>query len=278
MPVPWPRGDDTKLEYQQDNPKRPGSVSYDRYEQYKSSKTLREAKANGAGSADFTHDYNKGLLKILPNQDGEAASSSAGGTAASKQPARSTAKSAPTAKPKAKSSADGKSLAEASPKAAAQRSSWTSEAADAPQTSTGTNGKSSAEIKGSPSGSKRKLDATGTTPAESSTAASSSSSSAAPQKLDTKDCWLFLPSMRAHIVEFRDTATVQEAQAAQDASKKARTVAAVSGHGKGKDRQRKMFGLRSMRNRKEEKKDKKHKKHKKDKKDKKEKKKKGKFW
>eukprot|EP00929_Paragymnodinium_shiwhaense_P120989 TRINITY_DN93088_c0_g1_i1.p1 TRINITY_DN93088_c0_g1~~TRINITY_DN93088_c0_g1_i1.p1 ORF type:complete len:586 (+),score=160.41 TRINITY_DN93088_c0_g1_i1:129-1886(+) len=70
----FPDGDDTRLEWQLDNPKKVGSTAWELYERYKNSKTVREAKANGCRTADFNHDRSKGFLVILPKDfAGEAA-------------------------------------------------------------------------------------------------------------------------------------------------------------------------------------------------------------
>lgn len=55
---------DTEIEYEQNNPKQPGTKSQERYEQYKSARHVRDVKAKGATWADMTSDFDKGFLKI----------------------------------------------------------------------------------------------------------------------------------------------------------------------------------------------------------------------
>ena len=50
----------------QTNPKAPGSKSWQRYELYKGSRTILEAKENGCTLSDFRHDHTHGHLKIQP--------------------------------------------------------------------------------------------------------------------------------------------------------------------------------------------------------------------
>jgi len=57
-----PAGDDP-VEFLQDNPKRAGSDSHKRYEQYKSAKTPNEALQLGAVKGDIPNDFNKGFMK-----------------------------------------------------------------------------------------------------------------------------------------------------------------------------------------------------------------------
>lgn len=52
-------------QWQQENPKSVGSLSYQRYEKYKGSTTVREAKKNGCSGTDLKHDYARGFLQIL---------------------------------------------------------------------------------------------------------------------------------------------------------------------------------------------------------------------
>ena len=54
--------------YQQDNPKRPGSKSAERYERYKLATTLEDALSRGASRDDVRWDYKRGFLRI-PDPD-----------------------------------------------------------------------------------------------------------------------------------------------------------------------------------------------------------------
>lgn len=62
----FPDGEDTRIAFQQENPKRPGSTSHDLYEKYKTGRTVREARLKGCRQVDFTNDLKKGFLQILP--------------------------------------------------------------------------------------------------------------------------------------------------------------------------------------------------------------------
>ena len=50
----------------QSNPKAPGSQAWNRYELYKGSLTILEAKEKGCTLTDLRHDYGRGHLKIRP--------------------------------------------------------------------------------------------------------------------------------------------------------------------------------------------------------------------
>mmetsp|Transcript_45549 Transcript_45549/g.103446 ORF Transcript_45549/g.103446 Transcript_45549/m.103446 type:complete len:202 (-) Transcript_45549:185-790(-) len=52
-----------EIVYLQDNPKRMGSSSYDRYELYKTAQTVAQAMALGAIKGDIAHDWKRGFLK-----------------------------------------------------------------------------------------------------------------------------------------------------------------------------------------------------------------------
>ncbi|CAK0841494.1 unnamed protein product [Prorocentrum cordatum] len=82
--LPLPDGEDPHG--RKENPKRNGSLSYERYELYKGSKTVQEARENGAIRADFENDYKKGFLKIVKRSGAAVAAE---------------AKAEPNAKPKA---------------------------------------------------------------------------------------------------------------------------------------------------------------------------------
>lgn len=56
--------DQTKIWYAQENPKRPGSGSRDRYESYKHATTVGEALQMGSYKADLKHDFNRGFLHL----------------------------------------------------------------------------------------------------------------------------------------------------------------------------------------------------------------------
>ena len=52
----------TKVKFEQENPKTPGSKAYQRYDKYKSSNTIGEATHQGANWQDLTVDFEKGWL------------------------------------------------------------------------------------------------------------------------------------------------------------------------------------------------------------------------
>ena len=54
----------TKVKFEQENPKTPGSKAYQRYDKYKSSNTIGEATHQGANWQDLTVDFEKGWLTI----------------------------------------------------------------------------------------------------------------------------------------------------------------------------------------------------------------------
>ena len=56
----------TRISFRQDNPKQQNSKARERYEKYKSARTIRGAKQKGAKSQDILNDYEKGFLKIVP--------------------------------------------------------------------------------------------------------------------------------------------------------------------------------------------------------------------
>eukprot|EP00933_Yihiella_yeosuensis_P069681 TRINITY_DN7649_c0_g1_i1.p1 TRINITY_DN7649_c0_g1~~TRINITY_DN7649_c0_g1_i1.p1 ORF type:complete len:269 (+),score=59.41 TRINITY_DN7649_c0_g1_i1:116-922(+) len=55
-------GDDEPILFVQENPKRSGSTSWDRYEAYKKGKTVKEAMQLGAAKGDILHDWKKGFF------------------------------------------------------------------------------------------------------------------------------------------------------------------------------------------------------------------------
>ena len=54
----------TKVKFEQENTKSPGSKAYQRYEQYKGSTTIHDATQNGAQWQDITVDFEKGWLVV----------------------------------------------------------------------------------------------------------------------------------------------------------------------------------------------------------------------
>jgi hypothetical protein len=58
---------ETKIEFEQSNPKRPDTLSFERYEVYKTSKTIGEYAEKNPGKcrADFENDHAKGFITIL---------------------------------------------------------------------------------------------------------------------------------------------------------------------------------------------------------------------
>jgi len=60
-----PLKEDDRIEYSQDNPKKAGSDSYNRYEKYKKAQTVKEALELGAAKGDITHDFKRGFIKRL---------------------------------------------------------------------------------------------------------------------------------------------------------------------------------------------------------------------
>jgi len=59
---------DSFVRFNQVNPKRSNSSAARRYEDYKSARTVREALALGALSADLQHDFKKGFMVTLPDE------------------------------------------------------------------------------------------------------------------------------------------------------------------------------------------------------------------
>ena len=59
----------TQIQFTQDNPKKPGSKAWDRYEAYKGTTTIAQAIEKKAGWQDLTADFEKDFLKI--NQEME---------------------------------------------------------------------------------------------------------------------------------------------------------------------------------------------------------------
>ena len=59
----------TQIQFAQENPKKPGSKAWDRYEAYKGTTTIAQATENKAGWQDLTADFEKGFLKIMSEMD-----------------------------------------------------------------------------------------------------------------------------------------------------------------------------------------------------------------
>jgi len=58
-----------KIEWiRKDNPKRPSSKAFARYEKYMNSKTVKDYLENGGLTADLKYDEKKGFLKVLPQK------------------------------------------------------------------------------------------------------------------------------------------------------------------------------------------------------------------
>jgi hypothetical protein len=55
--------DSEPIKFDQTNPKRAGTDACDRYEKYKSAKTIREAMALGAAKGDISNDVSRGFCK-----------------------------------------------------------------------------------------------------------------------------------------------------------------------------------------------------------------------
>ena len=56
---------DVRIRVQQDNPKRPGSLSFRRFEAYKAATTKGELISLGGTSSDFSHDVDRGFIVVL---------------------------------------------------------------------------------------------------------------------------------------------------------------------------------------------------------------------
>ena len=53
----------TQIQFAQENPKKPGSKAWDRYEAYKGTTTIAQATENKAGWQDLTADFEKRVLE-----------------------------------------------------------------------------------------------------------------------------------------------------------------------------------------------------------------------
>ena len=54
----------TAVEFQEMNPKKPGTEAWERYEKYKSAKTIQAATSQGAQWPDLSADLDKGYLTL----------------------------------------------------------------------------------------------------------------------------------------------------------------------------------------------------------------------
>jgi len=54
----------TVIEIQGQNPKKPGSKSFERFDRYKSATTIGDATTKGANWQDLSTDFEKGYLKV----------------------------------------------------------------------------------------------------------------------------------------------------------------------------------------------------------------------
>ena len=66
----------TQIQFAQENPKKPGTKAWDRYETYKGTTTIAQATENKASWQDLTGDFEKGFLKIMQEMEIEAAQGS----------------------------------------------------------------------------------------------------------------------------------------------------------------------------------------------------------
>lgn len=76
-------GPETQVELYQENPKRRGSASYDRYEKYKVGKTVQEVLSLGGAPGDLANDYKMGYLTCPGSGDATSGASGSGSTASS---------------------------------------------------------------------------------------------------------------------------------------------------------------------------------------------------
>jgi len=56
---------DLKISYKKENPKKPGTKAYARYEKYKKATTLKKALELGAVREDFIFDGDRGYMKVV---------------------------------------------------------------------------------------------------------------------------------------------------------------------------------------------------------------------
>ena len=58
------KADNSRIQYEQDNPKKFGTMSWDRYERYKVASSVAEMMELGGKWADFLFDYSRGYIFI----------------------------------------------------------------------------------------------------------------------------------------------------------------------------------------------------------------------
>jgi len=61
--------EDCKIKYDSNNKKRVGSKSWERYEDYKDSKSIGEFLSSGGKKEDLRWDLEKGFLELLESYD-----------------------------------------------------------------------------------------------------------------------------------------------------------------------------------------------------------------
>lgn len=64
-PAFWSNDTATCVEFKQENPKKRGSASAIRYDQYKRARTVQEALDLGAHQGDLMHDHERGFVKVV---------------------------------------------------------------------------------------------------------------------------------------------------------------------------------------------------------------------
>ena len=63
VPEWWNEGS-IEIEFQEANPKQPGSKAFERYNQYREARTVADAIKQGASREDLQNDRKKGFLKM----------------------------------------------------------------------------------------------------------------------------------------------------------------------------------------------------------------------
>ena len=105
------------IHIEQENPKRAGTASYERYERYKTATTLEEMLQLGGTRADYKYDMAKGFLVVLQGSAGAVSRSGGGSAASSSSPSQGGASPAEAAP--AESAPAARSLRRRRPSAAA---------------------------------------------------------------------------------------------------------------------------------------------------------------
>ena len=105
------------IHIEQENPKRAGTASYERYERYKTASTLEEMLQLGGTRADYKYDMAKGFLVVLQGSAGAVSRSGGGSAASSSSPSQGDA--APVEAAPAESAPAARSLRRRRPSAAA---------------------------------------------------------------------------------------------------------------------------------------------------------------